>query len=505
VSVAFTPWGSALSFGLARLLMAGLGGLTVTLVGLGGARLWGPAGGLAAALLLAIDPASVANSRHVLLEVPMTLLVAAALAASAGGGRDRPLLAGGLAGLAALVKVQALALALALALVYAGRRQWRALARLGLGLALAGALLLPVALVAGPDQMVRQIVLFQVLRPGDGLATLPERLAALLAPGGLLLGLLGAALGLALAGAAGLARPAGRWLPVAAWVGLGLAGFLLSRSFYQHYASQLMPGLALLAGGLGVVGSGQRYPIPLPQRGRGDREGVGEEAVSAHDDQRAGRVRDQDRERVGEEAVSVLSRPAPSPAPRERAGGEGVSPAPLLPCSPAPPLRLAAGAALAGLVGLAAVGLAPVVAPRPDPIFATVARYVADAVPPAGAALTTDAQFNVLASRALPRAAGGYLVDSYGQLVYAGLGLGEGRLAEAALAAWRGRAGMTVDEVIWRPAAQALLREHMAAAEVVVVHAVGQRRLTPETRAWLGSRYRLAEQTSRYDIYRRGQ
>jgi hypothetical protein len=498
VSVAFTPWGSALSFGLARLLMAGLGGLTVTVVGLGGARLWGPAGGLAAALLLAVDPASVANSRHVLLEVPMTLLVAAALVASAGSGRDRPLLAGGLAGLAALVKVQALALALALALVYAGRRQWRALARLGLGLALAGVLLLPVALVAGPDQMVRQMVLFQLLRPGDGLTTLPERLAALLAPGGLLLGLLGAALGLALAGAAGLARPAGRWLPVAVWVGLGLAGFLLSRSFYQHYTSQLMPGLALLAGGLGAVGSGQRHPHPrpLPRGGRGDRERVGEEVVSAHDDQRAGRVRVQDREGVVEEAVSALSRPAPSPAPRERAGGEGIS--------PASPLRLAAGAALAGLVGLAAVGLAPVVAPRPDPIFATVARYVADAVPPAGTALTTDAQFNVLASRALPRAAGGYLVDSYGQLVYAGLGLGEGRLAEAALAAWRGRAGVTVDEVIWRPAAQALLREHMAAAEVVVVHAVGQRRLTPATRAWLGSQFRLAEQTSRYDIYRRG-
>jgi hypothetical protein len=180
----------------------------------------------------------------------------------------------------------------------------------------------------------------------------------------------------------------------------------------------------------------------------------------------------------------------------ERAGGEGRAPAALR-------LRAAALASLAALCVLALAGLTSVVAPRPDPIFATVARYLADAVPPDGAALTTDAQFNVLASRALPRAAGGYLVDSYGQLVYTGLGLDDGPMSDAALAGWRGREGVTVDEVIWRPAAQALLREHLAAADVVVVHAVGQRRLTPETKAWLAREFRLAETTRRYDIYRR--
>ena len=305
------------------------------------------------------------------------------------------------------------------------------------------------------------MVLFQLLRPADGLATIGERLASLFAPTGLALGLVGAGLGLTVAWVAGPARRDGRWAPIALYAALGLAGFLVSRSYYQHYASQLMPALAILAGGLGaalVVSDGR--PSPVPHEGKGD-----------------------------------ASRP-----------GAAASPPPHFPASPQAPtrrLRVATLAALVALVSLATVGLTVVVAPRPDAIFATVARYIADAVPPTGAALTTDAQFNVLASRALPRAAGGYLVDSYGQLVYAGLGLDDGPLLEAAMAGWRGREGVTVDEVMWRPAAQALLREHLAAAEVVVIHAVGQRRLTPETKVWLAREFRLAETTRRYDIYRR--
>ena len=45
VSTAYTPWGSALSFGLARLLMAAMGAATATVVGLAAARLWGTSGG----------------------------------------------------------------------------------------------------------------------------------------------------------------------------------------------------------------------------------------------------------------------------------------------------------------------------------------------------------------------------------------------------------------------------------------------------------------------------
>ena len=432
VSVAFTPWGSGLSFGLTRLLVVLMGTVTVVLVGLAAARLWGAPGGVIAAALLALDPASVAASRHILLETPMALLLAAALLAAVGTGERRfgPLLTGLLAGLAALVKVQALAFGLAYLVVLGIRRRPRALLLAGAGLAAAAAVIVPAMLAVGPGRFLRQVVLFQVARPGDGLFGLPERLTALLAPGGLLLGLVGAAGGLACAWRYGRPESLRRCLPVAIWTALGLAGFLVSRSFYPHYTSQVMPGLALLAGGLGTA----LLPAVRPARWR---------------------------------------RPA-----------------------------LAVLVLIGG--GVAALGLAPVVTPRPDDIFARVARYVADATPPGKAALTTDAQFNYLASRPLPSAAGGYLVDSYGQLVYTGLGLDEGSLIEAARQALAVRAGATVHEVMWRPAAQALLRDHLRAAEVVVVHGVGRARLTAETQAWLNQEFRLAESTRRYDIYRRG-
>lgn len=430
VSVAFTPWGSALSFGLARLLVAVMGAATVPLAGLTAARLWGPTGGLIAAGLLAIDPASVANSRHILLDVPMGLLLAAALLA-ATAREDRPLgplLSGLLAGLAALVKVQALGLGLALVLVQAWRRRPRPLLLTLAGLILAGAAVLPLGLAAGLDRVLRQVILFQVARPGDGLATLAERLAALLAPGGLLLGLVGAGCGLACAWRGGGRTTLGSVAPVLLWVAAGLAGFLLSRSFYAHYTSQLMPGLAVLAGGIATA---------LP------------------------------------------------------------------PAEPNPRVNVAVAAPLLLALMLIAPALWAATAPRPDSVFVTVARYVADAAPAGWPVLTTDAQFNFLASRALPLTDGGLLVDSYGQLVYSGLGLDRGDAIGALQGAFEAGRGATVNEIMWRPAAQALLRQHMSAADLVVVHAVGRGRLTPETQAWLERTFRLAETTRRYAIYRR--
>lgn len=426
--VSYTDWGSALSFGVARLLMALLGAATVALVGLAAGRIWGAAGGLVAAAWLAIDPASVANSRHVLLDVPMALLAAAALLAATGSSRRARVVAGLLAGLAALVKLPAATLVLALALWPGLRREWRHAADVLAGALGAMVALLPFLALAGPDAIIRQVALFQLLRPADGLATTGERLAAIVAPAGLGVGLAAAGLGLLVASLTGHVRASNGWQPAALWVALGLAGFLLSRSYYPHYASQLAPGIALLAGGLGTAFAG------VPTRRR---------------------------------------------------------------------LRPLVALGLAAALAVAAWPTAAAVASRPDPVFVTVARYVTDATPPGGAVLATDAQFNVLASRPLPRATGGYLIDSYGQLTYSGLGLAAGSLADALALALVPRAPATVDEVIWRDAPQALLREHLAAADLVVIHAVGQRRLTPATRAWLAGRFQLVETTRRYDIYRR--
>jgi hypothetical protein len=428
VSLFYTPWGSSLSFGLARLLEALMGAAGVALVGLAARRVWGPGGGLITATLLAIDPASVANSRHILLETPMTLLLAAALWASVvpTGARRGGLATGLLAGLAALVKIQAATFWLAYVVTQALRRQWAAVWAAGAGGLVAAAALALTALVVGPDRLARQVFLFQMLRPPDGIEALPDRLAGLIAPGGILLGLTAGLTGALAAWRAGRRGALARCLPAIAWIGLSLASFLLSRSFYPHYASQLMPGLALLGGGL---------------------------------------------------AAGLTPRSWPA-----RAGILGLGGA---------------------LLAIAVVGLAPVVAPQPDRLYTVVGRYLSDALPPTAPALATDAQFNYLAARPLPSARGRFLVDSYGQLIYAGLGLDEGDLATAARAAGARRAEATVYEIMWRPEAQALLRDHMAAAEVVVVHDIGRGRLTEATRAWLAERYRLVEATSRYEIYRR--
>ena len=432
VSLAFTEWGSPLSFGLARLLMVGMGTLTVALVGLAAARLWGGAGGIVAAGALALDPSSVANSRHIMLEAPMMLLVSAALLAgtlAADGSRSRAT-QGLLIGLASLVKAQAILVGIAEMLLAAAGRRWRDLTRLVAGMAVALVALLPFALVAGLDPLLRQIVLFQLFRPSDGLAGIGERLASLLAPTGLLFALAAAGGGLVVAWWSGARPGRGALAPVLLWVGLGLLGFLLSRSYYQHYASQVTPGLALLAGGLGVAQSNSR--------GWSWRAG------------------------------SVM---------------------------------LATFALLAGM----GVTIGRSLSVEPDRAFVVVARYLVDAAPPGTAVLSADAQFNYLASRPLPRAAGGYLVDSYGQLVYTGLGLGQDDLVSAARAALEARQAATVHEIMWRESAQALFRAQAEAAEIVVVHAVGRARLTDETQIWLEDRFWVAESTRRYTIYRRGQ
>jgi hypothetical protein len=441
LSVAFTAWGSPLSFGLARLLMVLLGVLTVLCVGLAGRRLWGATGGTLAALALALDPPSIVNSRHILLEVPLTLLLAASLlalvvavptTASDAGRTGRHWVGLGLlTGLAILIKLQAGSLALAIGLIQLGRRRWSILGRLAGGWGVSLLLLLPLLWAVDGMTIMRQVVLFQLLRPGDGLETTGERLLALIAPSGLMVGLIGAGLGLVGLTMTGWRSLAAAQRPIlmtlGLWLGLGLLSFLLSRSYYQHYASQLSPGLALLAGA-------QVWPS---WRGVGWRRWLG--------------------------------------------GG------------------------LLGLWLLVAASLAVerVALPRPDAIFTIVAHYLSDAARPDQAVLPTDAQFAYLASRPLPQTEAGYLVDSYGQLIFTGLGLEQAELVPSLIGLMQAQPAVSVHEVMTRPAAQALLRRQMAAAELVVVHAVGRGRLSPETVHWLSEGFQLVERTGRYEIYRR--
>jgi hypothetical protein len=86
--------------------------------------------------------------------------------------------------------------------------------------------------------------------------------------------------------------------------------------------------------------------------------------------------------------------------------------------------------------------------------FELVARYVNDAVPPGTAVLTTDEQFNFLAARPPSRNATGYLVDSYGHLIYLGLGLNNRSWGDLWGDVFGGKRSNDVYSALWKPAAQ---------------------------------------------------
>src|SRR5439155_22664837 len=58
-----------------------------------------------------------------------------------------------------------------------------------------------------------------------------------------------------------------------------------------------------------------------------------------------------------------------------------------------------------------------------DRIFEIVGRYVSNAVPPGTQVLATDVQFDFLAARPPSHNSTGYLIDSYGHMIFLGLGL----------------------------------------------------------------------------------
>ena len=498
----FTAWGSPTSFMMARYLSVAYSLVTLLFIFLVGMRLAGLWGGGLAGALWALDGRVVEINRKVMLDGPMVLLACIGLAfylwaRPALDGREQPprrsmlllFIAGASACLSALTKIAGAACLLAIladmAWVWAGSRLsahrhgkgsgatvhgGRGLAAMLAGALVAALVVLGPFILLAPSQMLRQVFFFQLLRPDDGLADASARVADLTATLSNALTPLLAALGLgalslqvwwgARCTPTGEARTqagiwvatTGAWRTLVLWTLFSLLLFTYSRSFYSHYYIQLAAPLCLLGAGLSIwprlIGMWVRRSVGLMQDG-GWWGRLLLPAMSAT-------------------AMLVVALPA---------------------------LRLA-------VVQWNSINTRQ--CPQcEDHIFEIVARYVSDAVPPGTAVLTTDEQFNFLAARPPSHNATGYLIDSYGHMIYLGLGLDRRDWGDLWGAVLRGEHGNDVYAVIWGATPQADFLDRADRVLLVVVHDKGFARLTANTMAALEARNSVAERQARYIIFRK--
>lgn len=476
MSYHFNEWGSPTSFMMARYLSVGYSLVTLGLLFLIGSKLMGLAGGTVAGLLWALDGRVVEINRKVMLDGPMVLLSCAALllylwarphlTAEDGAPRRGPALwllglSGVCGALSTLTKIAGVACLLAILIdiiwLWATYRfssgKGEKTRRVGAGLlslvggALLGALavLLPFLLLA-PSEFVRDVFFFQLLRPNDGIAEIPARIADLTATLRNPVTMLFAALGfLVLSLRVWVMRATGGWWVVIIWLFFSVLLFTYSRSFYQHYYIQLAAPLALMGAAVGL--------LPGLLRGFAWR--------------------------------SYVSRP--------------------LAVRVAVPVLLALV-----LAPLVLVQWRGITTRHEERIFEVVGRYVNNAVPPGTPVLATDEQFNLLAARPPSHNATGYLVDSYGHMISLGIGLNTrdlGDLWSAALSGGRNEPALPGERpdvygVMHRPAPQADFLDRVSQAPIVVLHSTGRNRLTEETQREIAGRKQLVVEQSNYWIYR---
>ncbi|HEY8601904.1 MAG TPA: hypothetical protein VIL85_25985, partial [Thermomicrobiales bacterium] len=196
----FTNWGSPTTFILLRYAALVYSALTAGLAFLIGWRLWGLVGGAVSGALLAIDPQSVAwTGRHVMLESPTIFLMALAVLAYVLAREllSPPpallILAGFFAAAAGGVKMQGLLVLAAMVIDLSLRRRIVSLLSLLLGAFLLWIPLWGYLFWLRDADPLGQFIWMQLLRPGDGLRGLADRLRQILSDTPLLLvcGLLG--------------------------------------------------------------------------------------------------------------------------------------------------------------------------------------------------------------------------------------------------------------------------------------------------------------------------
>ena len=492
----FTNWGSPTTFILLRYAALVYSALTAGLAFLIGWRLWGLIGGVVAGALLAIDPQSVAwTGRHVMLESPTIFLMAlAVLAYVLARELLAPLpalliLAGFFAAAAGGVKIQGLLVLAAMVIDLLLRRRIVLLLTLLLGAFLLWLPLWGYLFWLRDADPLGQFIWMQLLRPGDGIRGIADRVRQLLSDAPLLLasGLLGL---LALPGLrarrelrvrrprrgetmtrlelqrlptfedddegsapsprpippathsrltaigatsrAEPVTPTAGWTVLLPWLVLTVLMLATTRSYYAHYSVELSLPLALLAGA-----------IPLA---------IGRSLIAGWGTRVYGFV-----------LVGVL-------------------------------------VACCAFFGPAAWRTNMV--RQPDRLYAIVGRYAGDAVGPNGSVFALDAQFPFRAARRPAREAHNrFIADGYGMLLYHGLRI-EGMPLSERFGKLFAPQGEDPYAIMWRPAPQEQLREAMSRADLVVIDQKSDGRLTDDTRRWLAARGLLVERQERYVIYR---
>ncbi|MDQ2809121.1 MAG: hypothetical protein M3Z04_19795, partial [Chloroflexota bacterium] len=116
-----------------------------------------------------------------------------------------------------------------------------------------------------------------------------------------------------------------------------------------------------------------------------------------------------------------------------------------------------------------------------DPIFAIVGRFANDAVPPGAPVLASDEQFDFLAARPPSHTSTGYLIDSYGHMIALGLDLPGRSWGDLLNAALHGQHSDDAYAIMRRPAPQADFLDRARQATLVIVHDRGKARLLPAT------------------------
>ncbi len=365
----YRPWGSLEGFMALRYATVAYGLLTILLVYGIGRRLGGRPAGLLAAAVLAVDGIVIGQDRRAMLETPMNLFSALAVWAyleavlREGSSRRWLVLAGASSAAAVMIKSPGAIVPLLLAAVSIIRRRWKELPPL-IGGGIAAGLL-----IAGPflflclEQFLKQVYVFQVVRPPDGVIAVPARLHEIWGYpySWLTLRLWGLGLPIAL-WQSWHRRSFVGWLTIALWAGGVMVLITASRSYWGTYYPQLAVPLALLAGGT-LAGVGERL-----------------------------------REREGRLLAAI---------------------GPLT-------LALFVGWGICFGHFAVQFDSTRIWLRFHKPAFAEVARYLAEHAAPADAVLATDPLYGMLASRPLARAGGTpYLADSYGGMLYQNMGLAE--------------------------------------------------------------------------------
>jgi hypothetical protein len=441
------------------------------------AGLWG---GALAGGLWAIDGRVIEINRKIMLEGPLVMLSCAGVLlylwarpglwsltqddTSARRSRLNPTvvlaLAGVVATLSALTKIAGLACLLAIIadmvwLWLENRRRTGSGTRLEirrpfitLGLSVVATVLVVLGpfLVVAPSQFIREVIFFQMLRPSDGVVDTPARIGDLTSFLSNALTPLLAALGFLVLSIWAWTRREkgiGAWRLGIIWTFFSLILFTYSRSFYQHYYIQLAAPLCLLAAGVNLL------PALLRQL--------------------PGSMRSASRSMVMVMAPVVM--------------------------------LLVVGVPFAVIQW---TGMTTRACPHcEDHIFEIVGKYVNDAVPPDAPVLSSDEQFNILGARPPSYSpTTGYLIDSYGQMIYLGLNMDTRDWGDLISSSLRGDHGNDPYAVMQSARPQADFLERAANAALIVVHERGVARLSTATTALLETTYKVAEKQPRYTIYR---